>query len=148
MKIFGKMSVLTTSKNFYRIRKMAFHIEGPWLSTTGQRKGKKKFRNSESAQSARQNIESWKDLKTRWGVPETKSRQVFKPMTTYRLTIPADRDPRLMAKSLNSGVGNAFKVPDKVYTGNSIVGIATMHKSNAVPVFSDAEAVEISKMRR
>ena len=36
----------------------------------------------------------------------------------------------------------------KVYTGTAIVGIATMHKSNAVPVFSDEEAVDISKMRR
>jgi len=28
------------------------------------------------------------------------------------------------------------------------MGIATMHKSNAVPVFSDDEAKEISSMRR
>jgi hypothetical protein len=36
----------------------------------------------------------------------------------------------------------------KVYTGTKVKGIATMHKSNAVPVFSDEEAVEISRMRR
>lgn len=36
----------------------------------------------------------------------------------------------------------------KQYTGSSIVGIATMHKSNAVPVFSKDEAVSISSMRR
>ena len=34
------------------------------------------------------------------------------------------------------------------YTGNKILGIATMHKSNAVPVFSDTEAKEVSSMRR
>ena len=34
------------------------------------------------------------------------------------------------------------------YTGDYIVGIATMHKSNAVPVFNSEEAVEISSMRR
>jgi hypothetical protein len=34
------------------------------------------------------------------------------------------------------------------YTGNKMKGIATMHKSNAVPVFTDAEAKEISSMRR
>jgi hypothetical protein len=38
--------------------------------------------------------------------------------------------------------------PAKVYTGTKVKGIATMHKSNAVPVFSDEEAIEISKMRR
>lgn len=34
------------------------------------------------------------------------------------------------------------------YTGTKIIGIGTMHKSNAVPIFSDEEAKDISKMRR
>jgi hypothetical protein len=38
--------------------------------------------------------------------------------------------------------------PAKIYTGTKVMGIATMHKSNAVPVFSDEEAVDIAKMRR
>jgi hypothetical protein len=38
--------------------------------------------------------------------------------------------------------------PAKVYTGDKVKGIATMHKSNAVPVFSDEEAISISSMRR
>jgi len=49
---------------------------------------------------------------------------------------------------LNTGVGTAVRAPDKVYTGTKVKGIGTMHKSNAVPVFSDEEAVEISTMRR
>ena len=36
----------------------------------------------------------------------------------------------------------------KEYSGTLIKGIATMHKSNAVPVISDEEAESISKMRR
>jgi len=35
-----------------------------------------------------------------------------------------------------------------VYTGTLVKGIATMHKSNAVPVISQQEAEDISKMRR
>lgn len=35
-----------------------------------------------------------------------------------------------------------------VYTGTAIKGIGTMHKSNAVPVFSDEQAIEIATMRR
>jgi hypothetical protein len=35
-----------------------------------------------------------------------------------------------------------------MYTGDKILGIGTMHKSNAVPIFSDDEAKDISKMRR
>ncbi len=44
--------------------------------------------------------------------------------------------------------GNTNKVPEKIYTGTLIKGIATMHKSNAVPIINDEQAVEISKMRR
>lgn len=36
----------------------------------------------------------------------------------------------------------------KVYTGTLVRGIATMHKSNAVPVINQEQAVEISQMRR
>jgi hypothetical protein len=34
------------------------------------------------------------------------------------------------------------------YTGTKILGIGTMHKSNAVPVFSQEEAHDIATMRR
>lgn len=37
---------------------------------------------------------------------------------------------------------------EKKYTGSAMLGIATMHKSNAVPVFSSEEAENISRMRR
>jgi len=36
----------------------------------------------------------------------------------------------------------------KEYTGNLIKGVATMHKSNAVPVINQEEAEMISQMRR
>jgi len=35
----------------------------------------------------------------------------------------------------------------KTYTGDKMLGIATMHKSNAVPVFSQQSAQEIGKMK-
>ena len=52
--------------------------------------------------------------------------------------------------SLDTGaVGTCTKpIHGKVYTGDKILGIGTLHKSNAVPVFNSQEAVEISKMRR
>lgn len=34
------------------------------------------------------------------------------------------------------------------YTGSSMKGIGTLHKSNAVPVFTDEEAKSLSSMRR
>lgn len=51
-------------------------------------------------------------------------------------------------ESLNTGLGVATKAEPKVYTGTKVKGIATMHKSNAVPVFTDQEAKDISSMRR
>ena len=50
--------------------------------------------------------------------------------------------------SLNTGEQGATKAPTKVYTGDKMLGIATLHKSNAVPVFNSQEVVDISKMRR
>lgn len=46
--------------------------------------------------------------------------------------------------------GNCPKAPEKVYTGGNLVGIATMHKSNMVPVFADNKevAADIARMRR
>ena len=50
--------------------------------------------------------------------------------------------------SLNTSGGSATKAEPKIYTGDKVLGIATLHKSNAVPVFNSEEAVDISKMRR
>jgi len=34
------------------------------------------------------------------------------------------------------------------YTGEAMLGTATMHKSNGVPVFSQQDIVDINRMRR
>jgi hypothetical protein len=51
-------------------------------------------------------------------------------------------------KSVDSGQGFAALPEKKEYTGTLIKGIATMHKSNAVPVINQEEAESISNMRR
>ena len=51
--------------------------------------------------------------------------------------------------SVDSGIGNAtMPVEGKRYTGDKLIGIATMHKSNAVPVFQADDCVALSAMRR
>ena len=50
--------------------------------------------------------------------------------------------------SRDSGGGVAAKRESPVYTGGNIIGIGTLHKSNAVPIFSQQEAKDISAMRR
>ena len=46
--------------------------------------------------------------------------------------------------------GQGPKKPNNVYTGNELLGIGVMHKSNAVPIRKDSPeaAVEIAQMRR
>ena len=46
--------------------------------------------------------------------------------------------------------GNCAKQDTKVYTGGNLIGIATMHKSNMVPIFAENKeaAADIAKMRR
>ena len=128
------------------------HLEGPWLSTTGKRKGKQKFASAEHARKARELDESWKELQKKWAV-EAEDKKRKRAMTAaplkgnYSLTIPEGRNTTAHLKSVDTG-GNALLKPSPVYTGTKVKGIATMHKSNAVPVFSDEEAQDISKMRR
>ncbi len=128
------------------------HLEGPWLSTTGKKKGKKKFASAEHKRKAEQADADWKELQKRWGVEaeeKKRTRAMSAPSlsSTYSLKIPEGRNTTAHIKSVDTG-GNAVLKPSKVYTGTMVKGIATMHKSNAVPVFSDEQAVDISRMRR
>ena len=131
---------------------MSMHLEGPWLSTTGKKKGKKKFASAEHARKARELDESWKELQKRWAVEiedKKRTRGLSAPSlsSSYSLAIPEGRNTTAHIPSRDTG-GNATLKPAKVYTGTKVKGIATMHKSNAVPVFSDEEAVDIARMRR
>ncbi len=131
---------------------MSMHLEGPWLSTTGKKKGKQKFASAEHARKARELDESWKELQKKWAV-EAEDRKRNRAMSaaplkgSYSLTIPEGRNTTAHIKSVDTG-GNAVLKPSPIYTGTKVKGIATMHKSNAVPIFSDEEAQDISKMRR
>jgi hypothetical protein len=130
---------------------MTMHLEGPWLSTTGKRKGKKKFASAEHARKAREQAESWQALQKKWANESPSRTPAPKPSSlssAYSLKIPEGRNTTAHIKSLDTGLGNAVLKPAKQYTGTKVKGIATMHKSNAVPVFSDEQAIDISKMRR
>lgn len=67
-----------------------------------------------------------------------------KPSEEYKLELN-----RVEPYNTNHNItGNTNKVSENVYTGTLIKGIATMHKSNAVPVIDEKQMIEISKMRR
>ena len=129
---------------------MTMHLVGPALTMTGKRKGKVKFRNAEEARKARELDQSWKELQAKWGVEadeKKRKRAMSQPTLDYKLSAPVGRTTTNHIPSRVTEGGSTAPV-HKVYTGTKILGIGTMHKSNAVPIFSDEEAVEISRMRR
>lgn len=129
---------------------MSMHLHHPSLSLNGKKKGKPKFRSAEEARMAKELDKGWSDLQKRWGVDAQEKKQ------SNGLARPEYRAPKLEFRgsdllnkpSRRTGAGIAVKKESFQYTGTAIKGIGTMHKSNAVPIFSDEEAVDISKMRR
>ncbi len=140
---------------------MTMHLEGPWLTTTGKKKGPKKWASSEAKAHAERLAREWRDREREWAKlsPKFSTRNTTakssKPVEPKRTTplkssgpkFPPGREP-IEVKSLDTGWVTCSKATDKEYTGTKVKGIGTMHKSNAVPIFSDEEAIEISKMRR
>jgi len=125
---------------------MTMHIVGPWLSTTGKKKGKVKFKSAEEARKVRETAAEWEKLLKKHGVTQTKVTKT--ESLTYKLTTPPGRitNTHIPSRNTGDGIGSVKQIPK--YTGDKIIGIGTMHKSNAVPIFSDDEAKSISSMRR
>ena len=129
---------------------MTMHIEGPWLSTTGKKRGPKKWASAEAKRKAEQLDAMWKDKLRAMGIEqETKRRKraLSAPPLTVTVKTPPGRETVRIA-SQDTGWVACTTAANQEYTGSAVVGISTLHKSNAVPVFSQQEAVEISKMRR
>lgn len=129
---------------------MSMHLHHPSLSLSGKKKGKQKFRSAAEAQRARELEQSWNDLKKKHGVVESKStRKNVSSPTTTTTAIPMQRVVETKPKSLNSWItGPVSSKASMQYTGDKMLGIGTLHKSNAVPVFSGDEAQDIARMRR
>jgi hypothetical protein len=72
---------------------------------------------------------------------------VFKTLQASTTTHPRYVD-RVEHQSLGIVGGNTLKREPLKYTGTLVKGIATMHKSNAVPVIDEEQMKDISRMRR
>jgi hypothetical protein len=89
--------------------------------------------------------------------PVKKKNPEFKPYVHTQSTLDKLREQQakqyksIMEDYMQNGnypEADTRKKESPVYTGTLVKGIATMHKSNAVPVISKQEAEDISKMRR
>jgi len=132
---------------------MAFHLEGPWLTTTGKKKGPRRWASAEAKRKAEllqqeweQRLGNFKQMAPKFSksAPEPKSPR---GTLTVNLAPPLGREtPRI--ESRDTGWIPCVKKHDQTYTGDAVVGIAQMAKSNAVPVFDSDHIVEIARMRR
>lgn len=128
---------------------MTMHLVGPYLTTTGKRKGKQKFRNAEAARQARELAQDWDNLKSKWGVTNIKRKQKSTSIDLPTSIKPFVRDTGPKPQSLNSWhCGPVSTKPNNQYTGSDVLGITIVHKSCLQPVFNQQQAEDAAKMRR
>ena len=151
-------AILTTERQGF----MTMHLVGPYLTTTnyGKRKSKKptqkqlekyilemkaynKRMRQIHAHDQQMTLDEYIDYVHGHYTPRKKE-QKFEPYVEPR---SYQRETQYIP-SLGDGVGNGLLKERPVYTGTLIKGIATMHKSNAVPVIDDQQAKDIAQMRR
>jgi hypothetical protein len=131
---------------------MAFHLEGPWLTTTGKKRGPRKWASAEAKKLAQKRQAEWdrKLVQFERMAPNFSTGPYNAPKKTITDYIPKTPPGRETATipSQDTGWVACVKNQDTEYTGTKMKGIGVMHKSNSVPIFSDQEAIDISKMRR
>ena len=116
-----------------------------YFTTTNTTKRKKvKYASSQAKILSQELTKSWDNIVNKHvtNVASKKlKRKVYEPPKALRRET-------IHYPSLNSNEGSTALPPAKVYTGDKMIGVATMHKSNSVPVFNQDAAKEISSMRR
>ena len=122
-------------------------LVGPWLNDIGSKRKKKKYASAEAKKKDLELQAEWSKLLQQIDSTVTVIKNRPYNKTIPKLGPPPGRETPFIP-SHNSGAAVAAKKASPVYTGNKIIGIGTMHKSNAVPIFSDDEAKAISSMRR
>ena len=109
----------------------------------GKKKGKQKFRSAADAKRARELEQEWEQLMKKYQPAKVPKMKIIK--TEERVVHREVERPKSLGEWITGPVSSR---QSQKYTGDKIKGIGTMHKSNAVPVFSDEEAVSLASMRR
>jgi len=131
---------------------MAFHLEGPWLTTVGKKKGPKKWASAEHKRIDAERDRSWKEFLKKQGIDPNQSRNT-KPLKSNAVLsgtgpkIPPGRET-VYIPSKDTGAVPCTKKDTQSYTGSAVVGIVVQHKSCLQPVFSQEAAMDSAKMRR
>jgi hypothetical protein len=104
-------------------------------------KSKKRKPNAKQKQLA----EEWQNLVAKHAPKKITNVKVTNSLP--KLVPPPGRETPIYP-SLNSSVYACAKKEALYYTGDKMKGIGTLHKSNAVPIFTDEEAKDQAAMRR
>lgn len=143
---------------------MTMHIMSPAYTTNNYRSSKIRM--------TKANIERWtKDLRAynklmkRCGSPiltieeyikhihgKLKKERTFKPYkreeTIFDCQSREHRERYPSAIDLGTSLNTTARKERPKYTGTYVIGIATMHKSNGVPVVNQLQATEIARMAK
>ena len=126
---------------------MSMHLVGPYMTTTSYKKRKAKNKTKKMLE-AEAKHEKW--LRKMNAHPEQIARNKEKNANVSILSVPdysSDR-PTIPTSDVIPG-GSTAQKERLVYSGERrLLGIATMHKSNMVPVFDTKDAKDIARMRR
>ena len=142
---------------------MSMHLVGPYMTTTNYKKRKKK--QLTQAQEDKLRLD-WRQHNKRMRKINCHSAQ-FEKFEDYLAYTRGEYKPQYKQESKtyvpensyqretpnypslsNSMCGMAPRKESQQYTGDYIIGIATTHKSNLMPITSKKQAVEASQMRR
>lgn len=144
---------------------MSMHLVGPYLTTTNYKKRKIKLTQAKLAELDQRWRGRNKFLKSMGLAVDSFEqfldyihgrrikgpKQAVEPLKVSRPAVrEIERIPSLPLSTENMQNACAKRTPN-VYSGErKLLGIATMHKSNMVPIFADNKelAIEISRMRR
>ena len=140
---------------------MTMSMVGPGLTTTSYKKRKQETRTKNQQLAFEQQHREYNKSMKRMGCHnqmmsledyDLYTRGLYKPKLKGVYVAPESKSYQRETPnipSLGNGVGVATKKESQKYTGDLIVGIATMHKSNAVPVMRGTDqAKDIAAMRR
>ena len=129
---------------------MTMHILPVYYTTTNTRKRKKKNKTKSLIVAEREHEKFLKrmGLNSHSSTNKAPKRSVAQFGSASALGAEGQRFKSSHSDQCLGYDSSMAKKEEKVYTGTEIIGIAQMHKSNAVPVRSKKSAEEVAKMRR
>lgn len=89
--------------------------------------------------------QAWLDSVNSMSTSFSRGKVTAKPMQQPK---PFVRETPNYPSKVTIGGSCTKPIHGKVYTGTAMKGIGTLHKSNAVPIFTDEEARDQATMRR